>query len=80
MYTGQIIQIIPAPERIFVSRKNEYGIEVGQMEPSNLLCIGLTDAGEIVLITHLPQAVKYWANQELKFLKPYISFERNEDY
>lgn len=80
MINGRIIQIIPAPEKVFVSRKNEYGVEVGQMEPSGLLCMALTDQGEILAVATPGQAVKHWANQELKIIKPYIAVEQNNDY
>lgn len=75
MICGRIIQIIPAPEKIFVSRKNEQGIEVGRMEPSGLLCAALTDQGELLLIATPGHAVKHWANQELKIIKPYTTVE-----
>lgn len=80
MINGRIIQIIPAPEKVFVSRKNEYGIEVGGLEPSGLLCMALTDAGEILAVATPGQAVKHWANQELKIIKPYATVERGDYY
>ena len=80
MINGQIIQIIPAPEKIFVSRKNEQGIEIVRTEPSGLLCMALTDAGEILAVATPGRAVKHWANLELKIIKPYATVEQNDNY
>ncbi len=80
MIAGRIIQLIPAPEKVFVSRKNENGIEVGRLEPSGLLCMALTDQGEILAVATPGQAVKHWANLELKIIKPYTTVERGDNY
>jgi hypothetical protein len=50
------------------------------MESANLLCLALTDQGEILLVTALGKTAKYWANKELKIIEPYATIERNEDY
>jgi len=80
MIQGRIIQLVPAPEKIFTSRKNEYGVEVVQAEPSGLLCLALTDVGEILAVVTPGRAVKHWVNSELRIIKPYTTIERPENY
>ena len=76
MIQGKIIQLIPAPERLF--EPNPTGIG-GSMEPTNLLCLALTNEGEILLVTNSGQTANYWTNGRLKVVKPDARFERNDN-